>query len=319
MQVRDLSELVLQLTGSAVERRPQEHQAHVIDLLHRTVRFDAAWWGWSNFASGVITLVNTSTHHLSAGFESAFRAVAGDDPFIRHGRNLTVFAKSIRTEDPGLSRPYVDFLQSFDITAALNGHCRLRCDADFNFFMSLYRTGSRPGFADEETSHFAIILQHLEQSLSLSLRAELRTMAPAAGEAAILSANGLVAQCTRGFRAAMAEEFRNPREMQRAMVDLAAGRARWSGRTAVLTAEPYSAGLTLLRAAPVDVGACLSAAERRVTDLLLSGLSMRQVADSKGVSLNTVRNQVAAVYRKTGARGKLDLARRLGLRSKQNV
>ena len=59
MHVNELSALVLKLTGSAVERRPQEHQTHMIDQLRRIVQFDAAWWGWSNFASGGTTLVRT--------------------------------------------------------------------------------------------------------------------------------------------------------------------------------------------------------------------------------------------------------------------
>ena len=163
MQVSELSELVLQLTRSAIERRTQEHQAHMIDQLRRIVRFDAGWWGWSNFASGGATLVNTSTYRLSSGFESAVRAVARDDPFIRHGRNLTAFAKSIRRDDPGLSRDFVNFRQTFEIDAVLNGHCRLRGDTEFNFFMSLYRVGHMTAFTVEETSDLGIILQHLER------------------------------------------------------------------------------------------------------------------------------------------------------------
>lgn len=311
MHVNELSALVLKLTGSAVERRPQEHQTHMIDQLRRIVQFDAAWWGWSNFASGGTTLVNTGTYRLSNGFESAVRAVARDDPFIRHGRNLTVFAKSIRGDEPGLSRDFVNFLQTFEIDAVLNGHCRLRGDTEFNFFMSLYRIGRMTAFTPGETSDFGIILQHLEQSLSLSLRAELRALAPAEGEAAILSSNGLLAQCTRGFRARLAEEVRQPRDMQRILVSLAAGEPRWTGEKVVLAAETYSSGLTLVRLARRDPGGRLSPAERKVTELLLSGMTMRQISDLKHVSLNTVRNQVAAVYRKTGAHGKLDLARRM--------
>ena len=135
----------------------------MIDQLRRIVQFDAGWWGWSNFASGGATLVNTSTYRLSSGFESAVRAVARDDPFIRHGRNLTAFAKSIRRDDPGLSRDVVNFRQTFEIDAVLNGHCRLRGDTEFNFFMSLYRVGHMTAFTVEETSDLGIILQHLER------------------------------------------------------------------------------------------------------------------------------------------------------------
>lgn len=58
----------------------------------------------------------------------------------------------------------------------------------------------------------------------------------------------------------------------------------------------------LARADPRALIAPLSAAERRVLGLLADGLAPKQAAHVLGVKLATVRSQIAAAKRKTGAR-----------------
>lgn len=52
----------------------------------------------------------------------------------------------------------------------------------------------------------------------------------------------------------------------------------------------------------------LTAAEREIALLLLKGLSHKQVAEMRGSSEATVRQQARAVYRKAGVEGRHDLA-----------
>jgi DNA-binding NarL/FixJ family response regulator len=49
-----------------------------------------------------------------------------------------------------------------------------------------------------------------------------------------------------------------------------------------------------------------------VAELYVQGAARKQIADILSVSENTIKNQIAAVYKKLQATGKLDLARRLG-------
>lgn len=313
MHLADFSDLILRLNSSAVELPPRAHQDNLIEMLGGIVSFSSAWWGWSNFAAGRVTLVNTGTFRQSRGFESAFRAVSGQDPFIRHGRNLTVFAKSIEAGQPGLEQDYRNFLAAFDIGSILNGHCRLGGVSEFNFFMSLYRAKGQPPFTDSETASFRVILRHLEQSLSLSLRAELRSLAPVGGEAALLSSGGAIVRATRGFRPKLEQDGTPPAAIVNLLIEMAARERIWTGRNVTLISRAYAPGLVLVQQAPVDLATRLSPGERRVAELLLAGLSMRQIAERKQVSVNTVRNQVAAIYRKTGAKGKLELVQKMGL------
>lgn len=52
----------------------------------------------------------------------------------------------------------------------------------------------------------------------------------------------------------------------------------------------------------------LTDAERAIALLLLKGLSMREIAEARGTSERTVRQQALAVYRKAGLEGRAELA-----------
>ena len=56
----------------------------------------------------------------------------------------------------------------------------------------------------------------------------------------------------------------------------------------------------------------LTLAEAQLAIALAAGDSLRTVADRRGVSINTVRNQLSAVFDKTGCRRQQDLIRLLG-------
>jgi DNA-binding CsgD family transcriptional regulator len=63
--------------------------------------------------------------------------------------------------------------------------------------------------------------------------------------------------------------------------------------------------------ADVLAAACrLTPAETRVLQLLLAQLNPKEIAESQGVSIRTVRTQLSSIYGKTGARGQSDLVQR---------
>ena len=55
----------------------------------------------------------------------------------------------------------------------------------------------------------------------------------------------------------------------------------------------------------------LTAAERDVAALVLEGMSNGEIAGLRGVSVRTVANQVASVFRKLGVTGRVDLGQAL--------
>jgi DNA-binding CsgD family transcriptional regulator len=56
----------------------------------------------------------------------------------------------------------------------------------------------------------------------------------------------------------------------------------------------------------------LTAREREAALALLAGRAYADCARQLGISVNTLRNTIARVYRKLGVAGKLELAQRVG-------
>jgi DNA-binding CsgD family transcriptional regulator len=85
-------------------------------------------------------------------------------------------------------------------------------------------------------------------------------------------------------------------------------RAEWTGRIAVLVElPPAPRGLAASAAA-----FRLSAAEFRLWEELVAGRTVAEIAERSGLSVNTVRVHLAALFRKTGTHRQADLIR-LGL------
>ncbi|MEO9820420.1 MAG: helix-turn-helix transcriptional regulator [Paracoccaceae bacterium] len=308
MHNNDLSEFLLQLSASAANNSPKKHSRSMIALLRDVVKFDAAWWGWSNFSATQSTFVNSETDHLPPSFENAFQKVAQFDPFIHHGRDLRVYAMSVTKRDTSFPPEYLQFLDTFEIGSALNGHCQLQGNSDFNFFMSLYRGEDKPTFTQEETRDFRMILRHLEQALSLCLRAELREAALGGDEVALVSTRCGIVRATRGFFALLDGDGLIGGDRDRVLQRLSEKERVWGGKKLRLTSQRYDTSLMLIHASPSSFKDILSPKERHVAEMLITGMTMREIANSRQVALNTVRNQVSAIYQKMGVSNKLGLA-----------
>lgn len=310
MLTMNLSEMVIDLMASAMDSSVADHQGRMVEFLRDLIPFDAAWWGWSNFSRGRVSIVKSTTHALPRSFESAVLAVSHVDPFIRRARSASIFSLALTPGQAQLDPAFLAFAEAYKLNAILNGHCRLKGASSYHFFMSLYRHGGAD-FTPEESSDFRIILRHLEQSLSLSLRSEIRARTPLGGEAAVIDSSGELVRASRGFLPALEAEGLTSRAKTALLRKLGSGARQWRGEQVVLEAEPYADNLILIRTAQPGLWDRLGPQERRVAELVLSGLTMREVAATFRVSPHTVRNQLAAIYRKTGASGKLDLAQRL--------
>ncbi|WP_134682380.1 helix-turn-helix transcriptional regulator [Paracoccus ravus] len=311
MNKKSFSEFVLALMASASDGEPAAHQARMVELLGSLIQFDMAWWGWCSFTEGRIIFAQSALHRLPANYETSVRLVAPLDPFIRYGRRLPVFSLTVDSQSDSLPESYRAFARKYDIGAILNGHCQLEQASPYNFFMSVYRRCGQPAFTREEVEDFRLILQHLEQSLSLSLQAKLRSLAGSNGDAAIIDENRQLVRSTCGFESRLAlEGVRIVRE-DRVIERLVARGGTWQGQQLSLHAEEYGKGLKLLLLSARGGWDLLSPQERRVAAALLRGASAREVAGELGTSPNTVRNQVAAIYAKLGVSDRLGLSRKL--------
>ncbi|AUQ58658.1 Response regulator [Phaeobacter inhibens] len=307
----DLSEFLLSLMNKANTHTPLHFQQYMIGLMRGITVFDSAWWGWSVFRGGKIAMVHTMVSGLPEGFEPKVKAHLVNDPFVRTGRSLKRYARSLSVEDAVTDPGFKVFAEEFDLTQMLNGHCKVR-EGPFNFFMSLYRHGQNPAFTDTETTDFLAILRHLEQALSMCLQLDLGLRVDPCNEWALLDHEGELFLCSSGFNSVVKDGL-DPEQKPTAMLREFAGQAvatAPSGTT--FSRVRYSDDLWLVSAQPVSPLNRLSPKERRVAELLIAGATMRVIAEESGVSVNTVRNQVASVYRKTGVHNKVELLRLAG-------
>lgn len=311
MKLERFSDLVLRLTACAVDMAPADYRQRMVALLREAVDFDSAWWGWSSFAGNRVNIVNSGRYRMPPEFEAAAKAVAPIDPFIRHGRNLAVFALTLTPRDAAVPEDYMGFTERFGIATMMNGHCRLDQSSAYNFFMSIYRGPERPVFEPQDAANFQIILRHLEQGLSLSVRTELRARAGRSGEAALFDDDAQIVRATPGFDALLEQEGLSTRQTASLLKHIVRQGGHRRGRNLVLEAETYKPGLTFVRVARLALWHRLSVQERRVAERLTAGASAQQIAEDFGVSPNTVRNQIASIYRKLEVKSRIELLQRL--------
>lgn len=305
--VHSFSDLVYRLTSSAIEQKPEAHQAYQIEILKEYIPCDAAWWGWSNLSAGRTHLINTGLFGLPPSFESAVRAVLHLDPLVHHARNLEIYSKTIDVQRDELRREFRQCLDAYEIRNVLNGHCRMQGSTQFNFFLSLYSRDYKATFTVENVKIFRAILRHIEQNLTLSVRAQLRTLAPKNGEAAFVSVGGKIVHATRGFMDSLEKESLSQAKISEILTALSCEKRKWLGTNVTLESVQYRPDLILIRLASYNALTLLPAKESEVAEFLIAGLTMREISEKRQVSHNTIRNQVAAIYRKLGVKNRAGL------------
>lgn len=307
----ELSDFVIKLTKSATSNRFMTHQAKMISLTAELVKFRTAWWGWSYLDKQKIRIVNSFTHNLPRNFEAMWKRVAADDPFIKFGRKKNDYAKNINFLTDR-SVPSIDeFGTHFRIGHVLNGHRKLS-ESGFNFFMSLYRYPGDEPYTSDEASSFEIVLRHLEQSLSVGLHFDMTLRSAENNGWALIDAEGQIAKASGSFLDQLSAEWpvaRIQENFKKAGQSLAGREDLWAGKQIVLKSRRFSKDLTLIDLHMQSGWDVLSNKERRVAELFSRGLTAREIATIENNSVNTIRNQISAVYKKLGVAGKAELAR----------
>jgi DNA-binding NarL/FixJ family response regulator len=302
----DLSEFVLSLMDKANTHTPLHFQKFMMGLMREITTFDAAWWGWSLFRGGRIVMVHTMISDLPPDFEPKVKSHLSNDPFVRTGRNLERYARSITVSDVVTDPGFRAFAEEFDLTQMLNGHCKVR-DGRFNFFMSLYRHGDKPPFTETENADFLAILRHIEQALSMSLQLDLAMRVDPNTDWALIDHQGELFLSSAGFLAQLRSALIKGQKPETLLQEISSAHLFQSPAGAGFERNRYSADLWLVTVSPLNPLAGLTKREQLVANLMIKGLTMRQAATTLDVSVNTVRNQVASIYRKTGATSRAQL------------
>ncbi len=252
--------------------------------------------------------VHTHVSDLPQGFEPVVRARLAKNPFVCTGRNLTRYARSIPVAEAVTDAGCRAISDEFGLTQVLNGHCKV-CDGQFNFFMSLYRRGDAAPFTETENADFLAVLRHIEQATSVCLRFDLGMRVDPNTGWALVDHTGELFLFSTGFAdqtGRTPKPGQKPANLQRAMARNGSFAAQIG---VVFTRKRFSDDLWLVTVSPPSPWAGLSKREHLVANCLVQGMTMRQAAETLEVSVNTVRNQVNSIYRKTDVRNRTQFLR----------
>lgn len=313
MDLKRFSDFVLKLTASTADATVTAYQEHMIYTLADLIDFDMAWWGWSSFTHERISLLNSGHYGLLSHFETDVRALIETDPFVQHGRKLKAYVMLLDPENDWVRSDYREFLKKYNIGAMMNGHCQLDESSDYNFFMSIYRKPGKSQFTTDDAETFRQVLYHLEQNLSLVLRGELTQWAGPLRAAALFDKEARIVRATRKFQSTLDREDLPTRKRSALLRKLSAEGGEWRGKTLILSCDDYSKGLRIIRAAEISPWELLSQQERVVAQYLREGKTAGEISEIIGVSQNTVRNQIASIYRKLDVNSKVQLLGKLEL------
>jgi DNA-binding CsgD family transcriptional regulator len=305
-----LSDFALQLVDEATRSDPLSLQDRLIEKIRDLIRFEKAWYGWSLVREKQVILVNTATFGLPRIFEPKVRGYLAQDPLLSKSRGSKLFAGAMTLQDA----PYDDAIKAeakeHGIEQALVGHSEIGA-GPFTFFMSLYRGANADPFSEVEIRDMRMILLHIEQALSLSLTLETNRRVHAHAHWAIVGRNGELFLSSTQFQAVL-QKGRSRGQSEQALLSelVSRGRAKLGSMTA--TCQTYAEALELLVLEEENPWQSLSLREQEVAIRLIAGDSTLEVAAAHNVSPNTVRNQIASIYQKTGAKNRVDLVRICG-------
>jgi DNA-binding NarL/FixJ family response regulator len=272
-----------------------EYRKWALRELRREIPFSNAMWGAGSHETGRI-------HNLQ-GVGAAAVAIEAE-------RDRLTLAGWLGEDCGGLSAGVA-------VLRGGNGASQVICRSDalagLLSFITLGRGPKEPAFSETHRMSFELLTPHLiagwRNCQLFSLRAH--SSAAQSGVAAIVDAAGYVqsgdARLFSLLRAAnsSAKGAYLPADLQ----DLAA-----RGGDAVSCAMRWRAtrigDLTYLSGQPLGCLARLTAREQTIAAAILSGQSYAQSAATLGISVNTLRNTVARIYRKLGVSSKIELAQR---------
>lgn len=302
-----LSEFILSISKQATSLAPMEFHDRLLRDVQTLFSFDKAWYGWSFLRRGKTMLIQTKTHALPPDFEKSILPYLDRDPFVRLGRQRKFFAQSMTFKNTQFDPPVQQLAASLGAADILSGHCQVP-DGPFNFFMSLFRGPDKTPFTATETKDMRVVLRHLEQALSSSLILDLSQTLDKVVNWALVSKDGEIFLSSTHFKSHLEAHRSRGLERRHQLQEIIA-RDFISAGGFLFSCEQYAPALMLVTVQKSSPWAQLSPGEKRVAAKLIKGATMRAIAQSSGVSLNTIRNQTASIYRKTGVKTRVELVR----------
>jgi DNA-binding CsgD family transcriptional regulator len=309
--VAELADLYRVAASVSVDEFPAE----VLARMSRWIEFDGAVFGFGQARQHGLRISAACVHRRDPSLLEEYARVSHADPmtaaFLRRPRApLVVDAQATYAHDghAGLAA----MVARHDLRHLMLFGDRSRDQGPLRWVV-LYRGTDRP-FDAVAADRLWSVWQHVSCSLDLNCALTLdREEAQRSTRAlALVDGFGTVEVADPAFHALLAREWpqNDGTRLPPAVASAMAAGERFAGR-AIEVAFRHLGQHVLCRARQRQHVSELTTREQLVAEHYTQGLSHKEVAHLLHVSPNTVRTQLASVYRKLGIRDKATLARRL--------
>ncbi len=313
----NLCEFVLRLYRGSRECEATRFMDWALDLTRTLIPFDSAVWAIGVTGVGVHS---AHLHHLPAGMFRRWESESRNNTELsalidRPGRDAPRRSSAgapVKSGEPPPAHPgFLKFCRHYDIHHTL---CTTTENplTHLHHFLCLYRGHAHPAFSTEDQELKAFLAPHLVEARNNNLAAYFGTYKEAAYRSAICDRFGLLHQTEPGFADLLQAEWPEaclpylPAELNELITKNR--KLVFQGTSIVVKTVPLG-DLVHLQAKRQGRSGQLSPRERLITKHLVSGETYKEIAQALDISPSTVTKHVNAIYKKTGARNRMQIAK----------
>lgn len=331
MTQEEISQFLLTLYREIPERSFDDYMEHVFDLMSDTFRFESGWIGHGSLSGdGAIKLEGVNLYNQPLEKLLEYKNIAHLDTLaIRTAKNPgQVHTWNVDDALPNQKKylPMRDLCRRYDLQhtltlAIISGDPSINFDQKttsitklFSAGISLARSSVNDPFTEHDKKLAALLVPHFAQVRTMKLKMSTPQRATILNEWQVFSSlDGCVVSCPDEARTLLQLEWPQwdppalPAELMECLKSSDA--LKFLGRYIAVSGACVGRSL-ILRICSRSVDFLLTSAQREVVDHVVNGLGTKEVAKKLNLSDYTVRNHLAAVYKKLGVRNKTELAMR---------
>lgn len=309
-ELRNFSELLLQLYRIAQDLPIAEFQDAALDLVKGVLPFDSSLWGTAEGKEDGVDIHTVHLHKQSQEMLVAYEPVKHLDTAVAPLFALPRATRGFNNVDTWFSTPEQrgirDVMHRFQIENML---ATLVTDARTRFahWILLYRADKDALYTSDDIARLELLAPHVMEALAINRKVHLERLNPPDADApprgsAIADLRGVVYHADPRFVALARQEWRDWHEHQlpgALAAHVQHSRERFLGDKVVVD-QRLEQQLLFLKARARCRADDLTAREFTIAELIAKGETHKEIAQSLNRSPATVRNQIQTIYEKLG-------------------
>jgi len=302
------STLTLDLHRLAQDQDIDNFHGHALERISELLPFDAAWWGRAAVINGLPEEHSTHLYNLPSTYLADWQSIRHVDVAVARTQKMPSQAVIVDMRDPANGAALNWLGERHDIGELL---CIAHVDPQTRLsdHLSLYRKPGAPGFDEQDCHLLNNLMLHLVASVSAN---QIRTLvamretltSPRNLALAVCDRRGVLQCSERGFVDLLLSEWP---QWTGPCLPVKLDERGHEGR--LVHIEASAVGDQILLAARINRALPkLSPRENDVAQSFGEGKTYKEVARDLGLSPNTVRHHIRAIYSKLGVKDKARIA-----------